>query len=68
MAQPAIQQGDNLAKNLTRIAKGESLKPFKYKDLGSMATVGRNKAVVELPNYKFQGLMDIYASCPSFKN
>jgi NADH dehydrogenase len=55
MAQPAIQQGDNLAKNLTRIAKGEILKPFKYKDLGSMATVGRNKAVVELPNYKFQG-------------
>ena len=55
MAQPAIQQGDNLAKNLTRIVKGESLKPFKYKDLGSMATVGRNKAVVELPNYKFQG-------------
>jgi NADH dehydrogenase len=29
--------------------------PFEYKDLGSMATVGRNKAVVELPNYKFQG-------------
>ena len=55
MAQPAIQQGKNLAKNLKRIAENSNLIPFEYKDLGSMATVGRNKAVVELPNYKFQG-------------
>ena len=55
MAQPAIQQGKNLAKNLKRIAENSDLIPFEYKDLGSMATVGRNKAVVELPNYKFQG-------------
>lgn len=55
MAQPAIQQGKNLAKNLKRLAENKPLIPFEYKDLGSMATVGRNKAVVELPNYKFQG-------------
>jgi NADH dehydrogenase len=55
MAQPAIQQGLNLAKNLNRIIEGKSLREFSYKNLGSMATIGRNKAVVELPNYKFQG-------------
>jgi len=55
MAQPAIQQGKNLAKNLVLKNQGKTLIPFKYKDLGSMATVGRNKAVVELPNAKFQG-------------
>jgi NADH:ubiquinone reductase (H+-translocating) len=55
MAQPAIQQGKNLANNFKRMFKNQTLKPFKYKNLGSMATVGRNKAVVELPKYNFQG-------------
>lgn len=55
MAQPAIQQGKNLARNLKNLLKNQALIPFEYKDLGSMATIGRNKAVVELPNYKFQG-------------
>jgi len=55
VAQPAIQQGKRLAKNLIKIQKNEQLVPFKYKDLGSMATIGRNKAVVELPGWKFQG-------------
>ncbi len=55
MAQPAIQQGKNVANNLRNLAKNQPLKPFVYKNLGSMATVGRNKAVVELPGYKFQG-------------
>lgn len=55
MAQPAIQQGKLLAKNLVRLENKEAMKPFKYKNLGSMATIGRNKAVVELPNSKFQG-------------
>ena len=50
LAQVAIQQGQNLAKNIIRSDKGRSYRPFKYKDLGSMATVGRNKAVVELYN------------------
>lgn len=55
MAQPAIQQGKLLAKNLVRLQNNEAMKPFKYKNLGNMATIGRNKAVVELPNSKFQG-------------
>jgi NADH dehydrogenase len=50
LAQVAIQQGQNLAKNLVRLEKKQKLKPFSYNDLGSMATVGRNKAVVELYN------------------
>ncbi len=56
MAQPAIQQGRNLGDNLVRLLEGKPMKPFKYKDKGSMATVGRNKAVVDLPKVKFQGV------------
>jgi NADH dehydrogenase len=56
VAQPAIQQASNLAKNFKKILKKEgNLTPFKYKDLGSMATIGRNKAVVDLSFVKFQG-------------
>jgi NADH dehydrogenase len=55
LAQVAMQQGKNLSKNLRNLAQGNSLIPFEYNDLGSMATVGRNKAVVDLPRYKFQG-------------
>jgi NADH:ubiquinone reductase (H+-translocating) len=55
VAQPAIQQGNLLAKNILHFMKGENPKPFSYSDLGSMATVGRNKAVVDLPFFKFQG-------------
>jgi NADH dehydrogenase len=55
MAQPAIQQGDLLSKNLLNILKNKPLIPFKYKDLGSMATIGRNLAVADLPFIKFQG-------------
>lgn len=55
VAQVAIQQGKLLAKNLHRIKYGQKLKPFKYKDKGSMATIGRDKAVVDLPHWKFSG-------------
>lgn len=56
VAQVAIQQGKTLAKNLvSMIKKKGKMKPFKYKDLGSMATIGRNRAVVDLPKWKFQG-------------
>lgn len=51
VAQAAIQQSRNLADNLIR----EKEKAFRYKDLGSMATIGRNKAVADLPNMKFSG-------------
>ena len=56
MAQPAIQQGKLLAKNILALEKGKKLKPFSYHDKGSMATIGRNKAVVDLPKWKFQGI------------
>lgn len=56
VAQVAIQQGKLLARNLNNMAAGNAMKPFKYKDKGSMATVGRNRAVVEMGKYKSQGV------------
>ncbi|WP_064967404.1 NAD(P)/FAD-dependent oxidoreductase [Tenacibaculum ovolyticum] len=56
MAQPAIQQGSLLAKNILAKFKGKKQKVFKYNDKGSMATIGRNKAVVDLPRWRFQGV------------
>ena len=55
VAQPAIQQGRLLAKNLTAIEKGTKMKAFEYNDKGNMATIGRNKAVVDLPKWSFGG-------------
>jgi NADH dehydrogenase len=55
LAQPAIQQGKLLAWNLVRQFRGQPMNEFRYKDLGSMATVGRNLAVVDLPFWKFGG-------------
>lgn len=55
VAQPAMQQGVLLAKNLVRKRQGKEQKNFKYKDLGSMATIGRNKAVAEFPFAKMAG-------------
>ncbi|PQV46310.1 NADH dehydrogenase [Jejuia pallidilutea] len=60
MAQPAIQQGKQLGDNLLRIIEEKPLKPFVYKDKGAMATIGRNKAVVDLKNVKFQGVFAWY--------
>ena len=57
VAQVAIQQAKNLSKNLFRKIKGQQMIPFQYKDLGSMATVGRKLAVVDLPFLRFQGLL-----------
>ncbi len=56
MAQPAIQQGQQLADNIIRLVNQKEMQPFKYKDKGSMATIGRNKAVVDLPKFKFSGV------------
>jgi NADH dehydrogenase len=49
MAQPAIQQGHLLAKNLRAIESARPKKPFSYFDKGSMAIIGWNKAVVDMP-------------------
>ena len=51
VAQAALQQARHLAKNLI----SQKNIPFKYKDLGSMATIGRNKAVVDLGKVHFNG-------------
>jgi len=55
VAQVAIQQADKLAKNLIAINRGNSPSAFHYNDLRSMATIGRNRAVVDLPWIKFHG-------------
>lgn len=55
VAQVAIQQGKLLADNFERLKENQPMKPFKYKDKGSMATIGRDKAVVDLPGWKFAG-------------
>jgi NADH dehydrogenase len=55
VAQVAIQQGQQLGENLLRIINNEKPHDFDYYDKGSMATVGRNKAVVDLKYWKFQG-------------
>jgi NADH dehydrogenase len=57
VAQVAIQQAGNLARNFNRMIINEPLKPFKYRNLGTLATVGRNKAVVDLPFIRFHGLV-----------
>lgn len=55
VAQVAIQQSAKLARNFKRMLKGKAIDMFSYKDKGSMATIGRNRAVVDLPRYKFKG-------------
>ena len=52
VAQVAIQQGENLADNFKLMLQNKPLKPFKYNDKGSMAIIGKNKAVVDLPKPK----------------
>ena len=55
LAQVALQQAKTVAANLQRMQKGEELKPFKYHNLGVMATIGRNHAVAEIAGKKFGG-------------
>lgn len=55
VAQVAIQQAKQLSENFKNKLKGKEFEKFYYKDLGSMATIGRNRAVVDLPRFKFKG-------------
>jgi NADH dehydrogenase len=55
VAQVAIQQGKLAGKNIMHLIKGEPTEPFKYNDKGSLATIGRNKAIADLGKLKFQG-------------
>ncbi len=56
LAQVAIQQAKNLAHNLINRERGKGQKPFVYRNLGTMATIGRKKAVAEIGGLKFGGL------------
>ncbi|MBG6111927.1 NADH dehydrogenase [Flavobacterium sp. CG_9.10] len=55
LANVAINQAKLLAKNLKYLEQNKPTRNFEYKDLGSMATIGRNKAVVDLPFFHFSG-------------
>lgn len=57
LANVAINQAKQLAKNLKNIELGKPTKDFEYRDLGSMATVGTNKALVDFPGLHFSGLL-----------
>ncbi len=52
LAQVALQQGKNLAINFLRMEKQQPLRPFRYVDKGTMAIIGRNKAVADIPKPK----------------
>ena len=56
VAPAAIQQGKQLAKNIINIIENKPTEPFKYFDKGAMATVGRNRAVVDINKIRFQGI------------
>jgi NADH:ubiquinone reductase (H+-translocating) len=60
MAPPSQQQGRLLAKNINNLVTNKPLKPFSYFDKGSMATIGRNKAVVDIKGIRFQGVFAWY--------
>lgn len=55
VAPVAMQQADHAVKNLMRLIEAESLLPFSYRDMGSMATIGRNQAVAELFGLRLRG-------------
>lgn len=57
LANVAINQAKNLAKNLNLILENKNISPFIYKNPGTMATIGKRKAVVDLPKFSFQGFL-----------
>jgi len=61
VAPVALQQGRHVAQQIKRISAGQELKPFKYLDKGSMATIGRHKAIVEVKNLRMTGIPAWYA-------
>ncbi|HQC05993.1 MAG TPA: NAD(P)/FAD-dependent oxidoreductase [Kaistella chaponensis] len=59
VANVAINQGTNLASNLLKNSEN-NWEEYEYKDQGSMATIGKHRAVVDLPQFKFQGFLAWY--------
>jgi NADH dehydrogenase len=55
VAPVALQQGKFVAKQILDLTAGKALRNFKYRDKGSMATIGRNKAIVQVKNFKLVG-------------
>jgi NADH dehydrogenase len=61
VAPVALQQGRFVAEQIIKLVQNKSLKTFKYRDKGSMATIGRHKAVVEVGKFKMTGVLAWYA-------
>lgn len=61
VAPVAMQQGRFVAKQIKRLAEGKPLENFKYIDKGSMATIGRHKAIVEVKRFRMVGIPAWYA-------
>ena len=57
LAPVAIQQGDLVASNILRLVRGEEPRPFRYKDRGTMVTIGRQAAVAQVYGLRFSGLI-----------
>jgi NADH dehydrogenase len=57
MAPVAIQQGELAARNVLHLVRGEPLEPFRYRDPGSLATIGRTAAVARLGRFQFTGFL-----------
>ena len=57
VAQVAIQMGRHAAKNIVRASEKQPLRPFRYRDLGNMATIGRGAAVAEIASLKVGGFV-----------
>ena len=55
VANVAINQAKNLARNLSALRNNKPLNQYEYRNLGTMATIGKNKAVVDLPFIRFKG-------------
>ena len=56
VAPAAIQMGDHAARNVVRSLRGEPLRPFRYRDKGSLATIGRRRAVAVIGALRLSGL------------
>jgi NADH dehydrogenase len=57
VAQVAKQQGTHAARNIVRAIKGQPLEPFRYRDYGNMATIGRGSAVADIGPIKASGFL-----------
>ena len=61
VAQVAMQQGSHAAKNMLNAIAGGPLEPFRYRDKGSMATIGRSRAIAEIGRLKLAGALAWWA-------